>query len=103
MESIMEKTWGHKKVAVALSSGIDSLAIALALKDLGKEVVAYSFHIDGVDSQDWKYAKHNAYIFNIPLVECIIPKHLQIADFYILISKYGLKKKTDIECVYPFY
>ena len=56
LESIIEKTRGHNRVAVALSSGIDSLAIALALKDLGKEVVAYSFHIDGVDSQDWKYA-----------------------------------------------
>ncbi len=103
LKSIEEKTKGHNKIALSLSSGIDSLAIAFGLQDLGKEITAYTLHIDNVESTDWKYAKRNAYIFNFPIVECIIPNTLNYMYLHRLIRTYKLYKKTDIECLYPYF
>ena len=91
-----------KNVAVALSSGIDSTAIMFALLELKKHVRAYTFHVEGVVSQDLTHARANAETFGVELVECVIPRGVHLQGVFRLIDKYRLKKKTDIECVYPF-
>jgi tRNA U34 2-thiouridine synthase MnmA/TrmU len=39
------------KVAISLSAGVDSLSTLFALKELGKEVQAYTFELQGYRSQ----------------------------------------------------
>ncbi len=91
-----------KDVAVALSSGIDSTAVVFALLELKKHVRAYTFHVEGVESQDLIHARANAKTFGVELIECEIPMWVSIHNVLRLIRHYKLKKKTDIECVYPF-
>ncbi len=92
----------HDSVAIALSSGIDSTAVMFALLELKKNVRAYTFHVEGVESQDLIHARRNANTFGVELVECVIPKQIDTNNVFRLIRCYNLKKKTDIECVYPF-
>jgi len=91
------------EIAISYSSGIDSHCLLFALKELGKKVKGYTFHIDGVESQDYIYSKKNAKIFGIELVECIIPNKLDKELLVRMIERYQLKKKVDVECMYPFY
>ncbi len=91
-----------KEVAVALSSGIDSTAVMLSILELKQHVRAYTFHVEGVESQDLIHARINARKFGVELVECVIPKTLDVENVYKLIRDYNLRKKVDIECVYPF-
>ena len=46
-----------EKCAVLLSGGVDSLSVALAAHNVGKKVVAYSFHLEGNESYDFKTAR----------------------------------------------
>ena len=42
--NIIENQIPTKKCAVLLSGGVDSLSVALAAHNVGKEVIAYSFN-----------------------------------------------------------
>lgn len=90
-------------VAVTLSSGIDSNATMFALLELKKNVTAYSFHIEGVNSTDFVGAKANAKIFGVKFVECIIPKKIDVQLIYDFMKLSNRKKKTEVECFYPYY
>jgi len=46
-----------EKCAVLLSGGVDSLSVALAAHNVGKKVVAYSFHLEGKESTISKLLK----------------------------------------------
>ena len=48
-----------ERVAVLLSGGVDSLSVALSAHDVGKQIEAYSFHLKGNKSYDFKTAKEN--------------------------------------------
>ncbi len=102
VEEVRRSTMGFENIAVALSSGIDSTAVMLSLLELEKHVRAYTFHVEGVESQDLIHARANAKTFGVELVECTIPKTLNVENVFRLIRDYNLKKKVDIECVYPF-
>lgn len=96
-------TAGHDSVAIALSSGIDSTANMFALLEMHKHITAYNFRIEGVKSQDYIHAKKNAETFGVKFVECIIPNVVDMDILTEIIERYKRKKKTDIECIYPFY
>ena len=97
------KIVGDKKEAgVALSAGIDSTCVLFALLELGIKTTVYSFHVEKVFSRDYLYAKKTAEHFSCDFVECVIPRPIDRHSIIELIEKYGLKKKTDIECTYPF-
>ncbi|MHC4314765.1 MAG: asparagine synthase-related protein [Planctomycetota bacterium] len=96
-------TMGESDVAVCLSSGIDSTSNMLGLLELKKNVRAYSFHIEGVQSQDFVHARANAKTFGVEFIECVIPNEVNVDIVIEIISDYKRKKKTDIECIYPFY
>ena len=102
LTELTRATAGWDSIAVALSSGVDSTAVMLGLLELGKEVTAYTFHVDGIDSQDFKHAKKNAKEFGVEFVEVILPRKAELKKIVELIKDYGLRKKTDIECAYPF-
>lgn len=93
----------ERKVAVALSSGKDSTILIFALLELGKKVTAYSFHIDGIQSQDFVYAKNNSEKLGINFVECVIPKQADIDIVTDFIERFDRKKKVEVECLIPYY
>ena len=52
LENEIQKVSKDNSVAVLLSGGVDSLSIAFALKNLGKQVNAYSFKLDNCKNYD---------------------------------------------------
>ena len=93
----------EKEIGVALSSGKDSSIIVFALLELGRKVTGYTFHVEGIESTDYKIAKKNSSILGINFVECVIPKVIDANLVVSYIEKYGRFKKVDVECMYPYY
>jgi len=56
-----------------------------------------------VCSQDLIYARKTAEIFDIEFHECIMPTQVSKELVLKIIQQYDRKKKTDVECIYPFY
>ena len=92
-----------KKPALLMSSGLDSTSLLFALLELGKSPTIYTFRLDGVYSQDFRYAKKTADLFGIPFVDVVLPVDIDILlrDLVNLIRNLGLRKKADIECTWP--
>lgn len=103
LEEVVKISDGAGPVAIALSSGIDSTAVGLALSSLGKAVHAYTFYVEGVKSQDLVYARKTAETFAWEFTPCEIPREVDKSLVLRLIRDLGLSKKTDIECSYPFF
>lgn len=91
-------------IGIALSSGIDSVSVLLALLECGKNVTAYSFTLDGVESRDYLGAKNLANQLDLKFVSVFLPIDLAILkkDIFSMAKKYGCKKKTDFECFWPY-
>lgn len=89
-------------VGVFLSSGIDSLSVALAATHAGKSVEAYTFKVKGRPSQDADIARlvcnRFGWKFNLFVVD---PSHI-INDIYPLRDQHKCVRKTHFECVWPF-
>ena len=87
--------------AVLLSGGVDSLSVALAAHNVGKKVVAYSFHLEGNESYDFKTAQKFSEQMGWTFKPTIVPTDNLEGDWYSLV-RMGCKKKTHFECVFPF-
>ena len=57
LKSYIVKNVPDNEIALLLSGGVDSQSVALAAHDVGKTVIAYSFHLDGDESYDYLKAK----------------------------------------------
>ena len=90
-----------KKCAVLLSGGVDSLSVALAAHNVGKEVIAYSFHLEGNESYDFKTAQKFSEKMGWAFKPTIVPTDNLVEDWHTLV-KLKCKKKTHFECVFPF-
>lgn len=91
-----------KNIGIALSSGIDSNHILFGLIEsgLGASTIAFSFHVEGILSSDFKAAQINSKALGIEFVEVVIPKTLDITRL-IKIQRLGLKNKSAVESTYP--
>ena len=91
------------KIALLLSSGVDSNSLLFECLEQGKDVVCYTFRLDGVDSVDSKMAKANCLEFGVVHREIILPNSLAtlIEDLQVLKSL-GCKLKTEYECFWVF-
>lgn len=98
--TVSDSCSGSDTVGVALSSGIDSNLLMFSLLEAGKNVRAYSFHRDGVQSTDYILAKRNAEILGVHFTEVVVPNELDMDKIKHLMTTYNLKSKTDIECTY---
>ena len=87
--------------AVLLSGGVDSLSVALAAHNVGKKVVAYSFHLEGNESYDFKTAQKFSEQMGWTFKPTVVPTDNLEGDWYSLV-RMGCKKKTHFECVFPF-
>ena len=107
------------EVAVLLSGGVDSISVALAAHHVGKKVHAYSFYIvpfkynveikgevvektGGGKSYDFITAEKFAKKMNWGFTEIEVPTNKLVDDYKKLAKKYGCRKKTHFECLFPF-
>jgi asparagine synthetase B (glutamine-hydrolysing) len=90
-----------KKCAVLLSGGVDSLSVALAAYNVGIKVIAYSFHLEGNESYDFKTAQKFSEQMGWTFKPTIVPTDNLEEDWHTLV-KMDCKKKTHFECVFPF-
>ena len=90
-----------EKCAVLLSGGVDSLSVALAAHNVGKEVIAYSFHLEENKSYDFKTAQKFSEQMGWTFKPTVVPTDNLEGDWYSLV-KMECKKKTHFECVFPF-
>ena len=90
-----------EKCAVLLSGGVDSLSVALAAHNVGKKVVAYSFHLEGKESYDFKTAQKVAWVMGWTFKPTIVPTD-NLFDDWLTLVELECKKKTHFECVFPF-
>lgn len=104
LNELEKMTQGEDKVALFLSGGIDSNAVLIGLKKLGKSVAVYNFKLDGQKpSTDYILAKHNAERFDCDFIEINLYDPVNKGLVISLIRDFHRKKKTDVECLYPFY
>jgi len=89
-------------VAVLLSAGTDSITCGLAAQRLGKKVTGYSMYVNGKQTTDSLGARDVAEHFGWDFVPVDVPVDNIEEDFFTLINKYHCKKKTQVECTFPF-
>ena len=63
---------GVKKVAVPMSSGVDSHSALFACLEAGLQPHVYSFHMEGIESRDFRSAQATADHFNLPFTEVVL-------------------------------
>ena len=92
------------KIAVATSGGIDSASLVMAAKDLGKKQIIVSFTFDDFESHDFASARLLAKHFNIDFLPVILPSDQNeiVETVHFLIKEIKCKKKSAIECMFPF-
>ena len=90
-----------KKCAVLLSGGVDSLSVALAAYNVGIKVIAYSFHLEGNESYDFKTAQKFSEQMGWTFKPTIVPTD-NLFDDWLTLVELECKKKTHFECVFPF-
>jgi asparagine synthetase B (glutamine-hydrolysing) len=94
-----------KEICVATSGGIDSSSVVMSALDVGKEVRVYSFTFGKHFSSDFEAARKLAWEFNLTFVPVFLPTERDeiVETVKHLIKNVGCKKKTAIECLFPFY
>jgi asparagine synthetase B (glutamine-hydrolysing) len=93
------------KICVATSGGIDSSSVVMSALDVGKEVRVYSFTFGKHFSSDFEAARKLAYQFDLIFTPVWLPTERDeiVETVKHLIKNVGCKKKTAIECLFPFY
>jgi len=91
------------RVGLLLSGGVGSTALLFALQELGKQITAYTFTMEGHISSDFSRARKTAKMFGIEFVPVFLPRDLDVLKRDMLeIAHSGVaKKKTDFECSWP--
>ena len=92
-------------VAVLLSGGADSLSVAFSIEDAGGRVLPFTFRVEGrEDSEDLRAARMASDALGWDLVEVDVPADLETIrrDFVSLVRDFGCRKKTQVECAWPF-
>ena len=94
----------YEDVALLFSGGMDSLSLLISCIDLGIKPHLYTFYLDNYVSEDIKASREIANIFNLKLTEIKIntSQDRLIKDVKYIIKKFGVTKKTAIQCIHPF-
>ena len=89
---------------IATSGGIDSSSLTLAAKDAGKEPIILSFTLADRESSDFVAGRKLAEHFGFQFVPVILPvDDVSICDDVIrIIRRFGARRKTAIECLWPY-
>ena len=92
------------KIAVATSGGIDSASLVMAAKDLNKKQTVVSFTFDDFESYDFRSARRLATYYDLKFLPVILPSDQNeiVETVHYLIKEIKCKKKSAIECMFPF-
>ena len=93
-----------KKVALLLSSGLDSTVVGLAAHALGHQVHAYTFGLQGKASIDTRYAQKTANLMGWKWTPVDLPSNpvALVRDWPMMYDELGCRRKPDFECCWPF-
>ena len=101
LENHIKHNVPDESVALLLSGGVDSITAGLSAHNVGKQVHAYSFFLDGDVSYDFLRATEVAYKMSWKFTPVVVPKTNLIRDWHKLVEL-RCRKKTHFECVFPF-
>jgi len=92
------------EIAVATSGGVDSSSIVLAAMDAGFRPAVVSFTLDNWGSADFLAARKLAAHFGLDFLPVFLPSDPETIaqDLQTLVRDWGARKKTSIECLWPF-
>lgn len=95
---------GSSEVAVLLSGGVDSTCVLLACLDAGLDVHAYTFYLNGNESQDVRASRRICGDLGINLTEIVVPYSIDslMSDTRRIIREFGTTRKTAVQCIHPF-
>ena len=102
LTKIVDEQVPDNEVAVTLSGGVDSQSVAFCAHRLGKKITAYTMYVNGIVSKDAQHAIDVAEHFGWDIEAIDVPIDALIEDFMRLINDYKCKKKTQVECTFPF-
>ena len=88
-------------VALLLSGGLDSLVTGFVCHEVGKDVVAYTYELDGIPSSERAIAEAIARHMGWPLRIVRVPTVDVRWAFLRLAIELGCTKKTQFEVTYP--
>ena len=107
IRSILQKIFEDipENMAIATSGGIDSAALMFSSMAAGhKKPNIISFTFDDFESHDYKSAKKLAKYYNLKFLPVILPSDQNkiVETVHYLIKEIKCKKKSAIECMFPF-
>jgi DNA (cytosine-5)-methyltransferase 1 len=89
------------RVALMLSGGADSFVVGFVCEEVGKQVVAYTYELDGIPSSERPAAEAIARHMGWPLRVVRVPTLGLPAAFLRLAIEHRCSKKTQFEVTYP--
>lgn len=89
------------RVALLLSGGADSFTVGVVCEEVGKEVVAYTYELDGIPSAERPAAEAIARHMGWPLQIVRVPTAGLRSAFLRLAIEHACAKKTQFEVTYP--
>lgn len=107
MRSIINKhleEYKNESVALLFSSGMDSLTLLLSCLDIGIRPHLYTVRMEDFVGQDVISSRRIKDIYNLEYTEIVIPNDIEQLknDVRFIIEKFKVKKKTQVQCIYPF-
>lgn len=93
-----------QEVTVFLSAGVDSHAMLFALLEAGRRPTVSSFVAEGRLSNDFSQARETARRIGLTFRPVLLPTDRQtiLDDVRALVRRFGLRKKAEVECSWPF-
>jgi DNA-cytosine methyltransferase len=88
-------------VALLASAGIDSVSTGIVCQELGKNVHAYTYELQGYRSREREKVESIARHLRWPLKVVTVPTRNLATDFKRLAIQYGCRKKVQFEVLFP--
>lgn len=98
------KQINNKNIALLFSGGMDSLSLLLSCIDVGISPHLYTFRLENYISEDIISSRKIAKTFNLKYTEVVIKENIEnlASDVFYIIKEFKVKKKTQVQCIYPF-
>lgn len=103
-KDISDRIGNEKDIAVFLSGGVDSTSCLLACIDIGLNITAYTFYLEGHESQDLHASRLISNNVGVHLKEIVVPYSLDKLqeDTIRIINEFKTARKTAVQCIHPF-
>ena len=93
-----------RRLALALSGGMDSTVVLLAALELGYPVTCYSFTLSNFLSDDYRLAAQTARALGVPFAKITLPAAASegLRGLWEVIHHHGAEGTVRAECSWPF-